>query len=42
LIELKTLALLDAVREAFLAHLALVGFFSIGLSPVGENRSGGV
>jgi hypothetical protein len=42
LIALKTLALLDAVREELLAHLALVWFFAIGLSPVGENRSGGV
>ena len=39
---LKTLALLDAVREELSHTSRLSGFFAIGLSPAGENRSGGV
>jgi hypothetical protein len=41
-IALKTLVLLDAVREELLAHLALVGLFRHRSISHGENRSGGV
>jgi hypothetical protein len=43
LIALKTLALLDAVREELLAHLALVGFFRHrSISRGGESQRRGL